>query len=240
MSFNGNFVFLTGFCQKVELLELVKFFYFTTSNYVFYESLFTFFFCVFQNKICNFANQLSFQFQCIYKTYLLQLEMHPKLLSGEMNKCSFKINIFVYLIMTALLNTVVCSKISLVGDSCREEASQLTCPSWLAGFSSMRAATKGYFRTDYSSKILLLLNLLFFINVFELAISVDHHPTAFFRLEMPVNLNQYGVAIGVFNSHNLITNKNNFHFMESNRVGINILFTLAINVMFFFSFSLCL
>ena len=63
----------------------------------------------------------------------------------------------------------------------------------------MRAATDGYFRTDYSSKIVLLLNLLFFINVFELAILADHQPfpamivqgVIFFRLEMPVNLNQY-------------------------------------------------
>ena len=42
----------------------------------------------------------------------------------------------------------------------------------------MRAATEGYFRADYSSKNFLLLNLLFFINVFELAIWVDHHPTS--------------------------------------------------------------
>ena len=45
---------------------------------------------------------------------------HSKLLSGEMNKInnkwSFKINMFTHLIMTALLNTVVCSKISLTGD----------------------------------------------------------------------------------------------------------------------------
>ena len=47
----------------------------------------------------------------------------------------------------------------------------------LAGFCSMRAATEGYFRADYSSKIFLLLNLLFFINVFELAIWVYRHPT---------------------------------------------------------------
>ena len=79
----------------------------------------------------------------------------------------------------------------------------------------MRAATDGYFRTDYSSKIVLLLNLLFFINVFELAILADHQPfpamivqgVIFFRLEMPVNLNQYCAAIGVFNNRNLITNK---------------------------------
>ena len=47
---------------------------------------------------------------------------------------------------------------------------------WLAGFCLMRAALGGYFQTDYGSKILLLLNLLFFINVFEVATLVDHHP----------------------------------------------------------------
>ena len=80
--------------------------------------------------------------------------------------------------MTALLNTVVCSKISLTGDSCPEEASQFTYrASQLAGFCSMRAATEGYFETDHTSKKILLLNLLFFINVCKLAISADHHPT---------------------------------------------------------------
>ena len=56
--------------------------------------------------------------------------------------------------------------------------SQLTFWSWLAGFCSIGAATEGYFRTDYSSKILLLLQLLYFIDVFELAISTDYHPTS--------------------------------------------------------------
>ena len=153
-------------------------FYFTTGNYVFYKSLFTFLFCVFQNKIWNFPNKLSWQFKCIYKIYLFRLKIHPEPFSGELNKCSFKINMFAYLIMTVLLNTIVCSMISLVGDSCWEENSQLTCRSRLAGFCSMRAATEGYFRADYSSKILLLLNLLFFINVFELATWADHHPTS--------------------------------------------------------------
>ena len=91
----------------------------------------------------------------------------------------------------------------------------MTCRSRLVGFYSMRAATDGYFRTDYSSKIVLLLNLLFFINVFELAILSDHQPfpamivqgVILFRLEMPVNLTQYCAAIGVFNHRNLITNK---------------------------------
>ena len=80
--------------------------------------------------------------------------------------------------MTALLNTVVCSKISLVDESFREEASQLTFRSRLAGFCSIGAATEGYLRTDYNSKILLLLKLLFFIDVLELAISADYHPTS--------------------------------------------------------------
>ena len=92
-----------------------------------------------------------------------------------MNKCSFKIDMFAFLIMTALLNTVVCSKISLVDESFREEASQLTFRSRLAGFCSIGAATEGYLRTDYSSKILFLLKLLFFVDVF---ISADYHPTS--------------------------------------------------------------
>ena len=112
-----------------------------------------------------------------------------------MNKCSFKINMFAFLIMTALLNTVVCSKISLVDESFREEASQLTFRSRLAGFCSIGAATEGYLQTDCISKILLLLKLLFFIDVFELALSSDYHPTSvmivqgviFFHLKMPVN-----------------------------------------------------
>ena len=95
-----------------------------------------------------------------------------------MKKCPFKINMFAFLIITALLNTVVCSKISLVDETFREEASQLTVRSRLAGFCSIGAATEGYLRTDYSSKILLLLKLLFFIDVFELTISADYHPTS--------------------------------------------------------------
>ena len=80
--------------------------------------------------------------------------------------------------MAALLNTVVCSNISLVDESFREEANQLTFWSRLAGFCSIGAGTEGYLRTDCSSNILLLLKLLFFIDVFELAISADYHPTS--------------------------------------------------------------
>ena len=79
--------------------------------------------------------------------------------------------------MTALLNTVVCSKISLVDELFREESNQLTFQNRLAGFCSIGAATEGYLRTDYSSKILLLLKLLFFIDVVELGKSADYHPT---------------------------------------------------------------
>ena len=48
----------------------------------------------------------------------------------------------------------------------------------LADFCSIGAAIEGYFRTNNSSKILLLSKLLFFIDVFELAISADYHPTS--------------------------------------------------------------
>ena len=87
------------------------------------------------------------------------------------DKRSFKVNMFKYLIMNALLNTVVCSNISLTGDLCPKKSSQLTCrASRLAGFfCSMRTATEWYIRTYYSSKILLMLNL-FFINLFTLTI----------------------------------------------------------------------
>ena len=62
---------------------------------------------------------------------------------------------------------------------CQEETKQLTCrASRLVGFCSIRAATEGYFRTDNSSKILLLLNLIFFINVFELVIPADLYLTS--------------------------------------------------------------
>ena len=74
---------------------------------------------------------------------------------------------FAFLIMTALLNTAVCSKISLVDESFQEEASQLSFRSQLAGFCSIGAVTEEYLGTDYSSKILLLLKLLFFIDVFN-------------------------------------------------------------------------
>ena len=80
--------------------------------------------------------------------------------------------------MTALLNTFVCSKISLVDESFRQEARQLSFRSRLTGFCSIGAATEEYLRTDYSSKILLLLKLLLSIDVFELAISGDYHPTS--------------------------------------------------------------
>ena len=114
------------------------------------------FLCVSKQNL-KFCKSITWQFHWIYKIYLFQIEIHPKQLSGEMNKlndkCSFKINMFTYLIMTALLNTVVFSKISLTGDSCPEEASQFTYrASQLAGFCSMRAATEGYFETDHTLK----------------------------------------------------------------------------------------
>ena len=58
----------------------------------------------------------------------------------------------------------------------------------------------------------------------------------FFCLEMPVNINQYQAAIGVFNNCNLITNNFFFCLMESSGVGINLLFISANNVMVLFLF----
>ena len=95
-----------------------------------------------------------------------------------MNKCSFKINIFEFLIVTVLLNIDVCWKVSLVDEAFREEASYPTFRSRLAGFCLIAATTGGYLRTDYSSNFFLLLKLLFFIDGFELAISADYHPTS--------------------------------------------------------------
>ena len=134
--------------------------------------------------------------------------------------------------MTALLNTAVCSKISFVDESYWEEASQLTFRSRLAGFCSIGAAAEGFLRTDYSSKILLLLKL-FFIILSQLWLFKG---VIFFRLKMPVNLNQYRAAIGVFNNRNLITNKKCFYFSKSNNVGKSLF--PAINVMVFFFFFL--
>ena len=53
---------------------------------------------------------------------------------------------------------------------------------------------------------------------------------------MPINLNQYRAAIGVFNNRDLITNKKIFYFTESNSVGINLFSTINMMVFFFFFF----
>ena len=53
---------------------------------------------------------------------------------------------------------------------------------------------------------------------------------------MPVNLNQYRAAIGVFNNRNLITDNKFSYFTESNRVGINLFSAINVIVFFFFFF----
>ena len=53
---------------------------------------------------------------------------------------------------------------------------------------------------------------------------------------MPVNLNQYRAAIGVFNNRNLITDNKFSYFTESNRVGINLFSAINVMVFFFFFF----
>ena len=58
----------------------------------------------------------------------------------------------------------------------------------------------------------------------------------FFRLKMRVNLQKHRVAIGVFNNHNLITNKKFFYLTGSNSVRINLLLISVINLMVLFLF----
>ena len=117
---SDNIVFLIGFCQKRKLLELVKCFYFTISDVPFIKVYLHFFFCVFENKIWNFANRS---------------------LSGKMiklnGKCYFKLNMF------TCLNCIIeyCWE---------EASQLTCRASLLAGFCSMRAVTERYFRTDYS------------------------------------------------------------------------------------------
>ena len=102
-----------------------------------------------------------------------------------------------------------------------------------------------YCRNDYGSKILLLFNLLFFINKFQLAISRDHHFASitivdlfFFLLDMQVNVNQYLAAIGMFNNRSSVATKKSFCVTETNSVRKMFLPFLAINtaVLFFFLF----
>ena len=60
----------------------------------------------------------------------------------------------------------------LSGDSCRTE---LCRAHLLTGVFAMGVFTAWYYRTDNRSKILLLFNLFFFINKFQLALLTDHH-----------------------------------------------------------------
>ena len=82
----------------------------------------------------------------------------------------------------------------------------------------IRDKLRMYCITDYWSKIKLLFLLLFSINNFKPAISKDYQfasiaiaqDAPFVFLEMLVNLNQYRVAIGVFNNRSFITTKKLF------------------------------
>ena len=80
---------------------------------------------------------------------------------------------FFFLIINALMNIVIrdYSEISFTGCLDCIEASKLT------GFSSIRYFRERYLRSVQISKILLRLNYFIFINLFELAIILDHCPT---------------------------------------------------------------
>ena len=143
----------------------------------------------------------------------------------------------IYLIIIVLLNDAIrfCSKMPLSGDSCRTEICQArrsTCVSVMGVFPVW------HHQTGNRAKILLLFNLFFFINNFQSAILKDHHfpqlrlfrRVLFFLLEMPVNVNQYRAAKGVFNNSSFITTKNSFYVTETNSVRKMSLPFLAINM----------
>ena len=53
----------------------------------------------------------------------------------------------------------------------------------------------------------------------------------FFFSKMPVNLNQYRAAIGVFNNRHFMTGQKHYYFSETSNMRNNFLFNSAINVM---------
>ena len=137
----------------------------------------------------------------------------------------------VYLFNNNRINEFCYSRMSFTGCLERIEARKLT------GFCSIRVFRERYFRWVHSSKILLLLNYFIFVNLFELAIFSDHclrylslfRRVTFFFSEIPVNLNQYRAATGVFNNRILITSKKHFYFSETSNMKNNLLFTTTIN-----------
>ena len=82
--------------------------------------------------------------------------------------------ISIYFIINVFLNdaTRFCSKMPLIGDSCCTE----TCRARRStGDCAMEVFTAWHYRTDKRYKTLLLFNLFFFINKFQLPILTDHH-----------------------------------------------------------------
>ena len=79
-----------------------------------------------------------------------------------------------YLRVTVLLNDAIrfFSKMPLSGDSCPTEICR-ACQS--TGVSAIGVVTAWLYRTDKRTKILLLFNLFFFIDKFQLAILTKNH-----------------------------------------------------------------
>ena len=110
----------------------------------------------------------------------------------------------------------------------------------------MGVFTAWHSQTDNRSKFLLLFNLFFFIYKFQLAIYIKGSSFClnydcsgeffFFLLEIPVNVNQYRAAIGVFNNRSFITTKKSFYVTEINSVRKMALPFLANNMMILFFF----
>ena len=109
---------------------------------------------------------------------------------------------------------------------------------------AMRVFPVLHYQTEKRSQILLLFNIFFFIKKFQLAILMDHYFASstiiqenfFFRLKMLVNVNQYRVAIGVFNNNSFITTKKPFYATVTNNASKMYLPFLTINIaVLFFS-----
>ena len=82
--------------------------------------------------------------------------------------------ISIYLIIVVLLNDAIrfFSKIPLSDDSCRTEICRERRSTSVC---AMGVFTACHYRIDNRSKILLLFDLFFFINKFQLATLADHH-----------------------------------------------------------------
>ena len=143
--------------------------------------------------------------------------------------------------LNVLLNDAIrfCLKMPLSGDSYRTEICRARRS---IGVCAMGVFTVWHYRTDKRSKILLLFNLLFFINKFYLAILTDHYFASitivqenfFHSFRDAGNVNQYRAAKGVINNCSFITTKKYLYVTETSSLRKMSLPFLAINIVVLF------